>query len=85
MVGRDVPDTSTINSNSTLNTNPQFKEVQDLFSVLCKEFRTGITTGSSESSVIPNENINLLVQKVLEIVSMGVVDHVLVSHGVRVA
>jgi hypothetical protein len=85
MTNSDAPKRSSIHSNFPLYSNPDLQEVEDLLRIIFELLWICTSCTSSVSLIIPDQTIDLLVQKVLQIVSMGVIDHTLIGHGVWVA
>lgn len=53
-----------------------------MFSIKLKGSWIRSTFSPSITSIVPNEAVNLFIKKIFEIVSMWVVDHMLISHGI---
>jgi len=76
---------ATVDTDFTLDAYSQLEEVQNLLGVSLESVGIGGTRRAAIPSVIPDEAVDLPIQEKLEIVSVRVVDHILVGHGVWVA
>ena len=85
MAGGRTPHTPSINAYFSAYTDSGPDEMKDLFDVAKYIFRCWISLRSSIASVVPNEDVDLFVQKVLQIIRVRIVYHLLVAHGVWVA
>ena len=77
--------TSPINTYLTSDANSCLQEVQNLLCISAQIIRIWAALGTSIASVIPNENIHLFIQKVLQVIRMRIIYHLLVAHGIWVA
>ena len=85
MTNSTASERSAVYSDLPFDANPQLQEVENLFSIFLKVAGLQRTLCSSISSVVPNKNIYVFIQKVFEIICMWIVNHVLICHSVRVA
>ena len=77
--------TSPINAYLASHANSSLQEVQNLLCISAQIIRIRTALGASIASIIPNQNIHLFIQKVLQVICMRVIDHLLVAHGIRIA
>ena len=77
--------TSPINAYLASHANSCLQEVQNLLCISAQIIRIRAALGTSIASVIPNQNIHLFIQKVLQVIRMWVIDHLLVAHGIWIA
>ena len=82
MCSRNITQGPSVNTNLATSPYPQLQEIEDLLSILLKLLGTRFPSRSTVAPIIPNETIDLFVQKPFQIVGVRVVDHVLVGHGV---
>lgn len=85
MAGSRAPHTPSIYAYLAAHTDPSPDEMEDLLDVAEYVFRCRTSLGSSIASVVPNKDVDLFVQKVLQIICVRIVYHLLVAHGVWVA
>ena len=81
---------TTINANLASDPDPVFQEIQNLFNIgLELRWRRAQYPPSFGSppvaSVIPNENVDLFIEEILQVVGMWIIYHMLIAEGIWIA